>query len=143
MKNVMEKNLINALKGTKREIALEQSMDSLTETMRELFLVEKETGRKGLPQRVFLSFSDALQCAMKLAEEQTCGQGICMKGGRSMNESEQKKKLRELFDHLSKEERIYMMGVAEGIYIMEKTSKIVGANQGAAERAGARGGEDA
>lgn len=54
----------------KRVVAFERSMDSLTETMSELFLVEKMTGRKGLPQRVYLAFSDALHCAMKLAEVQ-------------------------------------------------------------------------
>lgn len=37
------------------------------DTMRELVLVEKLTGRAGLPQRVCLAFSDALMCAMRLA----------------------------------------------------------------------------
>lgn len=62
--------LPSAKEKTKREIAFERSMDSLTETMGELFLVEKMTGRKGLPQRVYLAFSEALQSAMKLAEAQ-------------------------------------------------------------------------
>ena len=55
---------------TKKEVNFDRSMDSLVEIMGELFLVEKMTGRTGLPQRVYLAFSDALQCAMKLAEVQ-------------------------------------------------------------------------
>lgn len=51
----------------KRERALDRSMDDLVDTMRELVLVEKLTGRAGLPQRVCLAFSDALMCAMRLA----------------------------------------------------------------------------
>lgn len=55
---------------TKKEVNFDRSMDYLVETMGELFLVEKMTGRTGLPQRVYLAFSEALQCAMKLAEVQ-------------------------------------------------------------------------
>ena len=50
---------------TKRERALNRSVDDLVDTMRELVLVEKLTGRSGLPQRVCLTFSDALMCAMR------------------------------------------------------------------------------
>ncbi|NCE66330.1 hypothetical protein D1159_17575 [Pseudoflavonifractor sp. 524-17] len=52
---------------TKWEIALGQSMGDLADTMRELVLVEKLTGRAGLPQRVCLAFSDALMCAMRFS----------------------------------------------------------------------------
>lgn len=52
-----------ASERTKREIALDRSMGDLVDTMRELVLVEKLTGRAGLPQRVCLAFSDAL-CAL-------------------------------------------------------------------------------
>lgn len=57
-----------AREKTKKELAFERSMSSLTEAMGELFLVEKMTGRYGLPQRVYLAFSEALQSAMRLAE---------------------------------------------------------------------------
>lgn len=57
---------------TKKEIAFEQSMGYLAETMGELFLVEKMTGRAGLPQRVYLAFSETIQSAIRLAEAQ-CG----------------------------------------------------------------------
>ena len=50
-----------------RERALDRSMGDLVDTMRELVLVEKLTGRAGLPQRVCLAFSDALMCAMRFA----------------------------------------------------------------------------
>ena len=56
-----------ASERTKREIALDRSMGDLVDTMRELMLVEKLTGRAGLPQRVCLAFSDALMCAMRFA----------------------------------------------------------------------------
>lgn len=52
---------------TKRECALDRSMGDLVDTMRELVLVEKMTGRAGLPQRVCWAFSDALMCAMRFA----------------------------------------------------------------------------
>lgn len=58
------------MEKTKKEVNFDRSMDYLVETMSELFLVEKMTGRTGLPQRVYLAFSEVLQCAMKLAEEQ-------------------------------------------------------------------------
>ncbi len=51
----------------KRERALDRSMGDLVDTMRELVLVEKMTGRAGLPQRVCWAFSDALMCAMRFA----------------------------------------------------------------------------
>lgn len=62
-------NVINLQVGerTKQEIAFDRSMDDLVDTMRELMLVEKMTGRAGLPQRVCLAFSDALMCAMRFA----------------------------------------------------------------------------
>lgn len=53
--------------------ALDRSIDDLVDAMRELVLVEKLTGRAGLPQRVCLAFSDALMCAMRVAR--------CEKGG--------------------------------------------------------------
>ncbi len=37
--------------------------------MRELVLVEKLTGRTGLPQRVCLAFSDSLMCTMRFDEK--------------------------------------------------------------------------
>lgn len=52
---------------SEKEIAFAQSMDYLAETMGELFLVEKMTGRTGLPQRVYLAFSEAIQSAMRVA----------------------------------------------------------------------------
>lgn len=51
-------------------VAFNQSVDSLTETMSELFLLAKMTGRKGLPQRVVLSIVDVLLNASRLAEVQ-------------------------------------------------------------------------
>lgn len=62
-------NVINLQVGerTKQEIAFDRSMDDLVDTMRELVLVEKMTGRAGLPQRVCWAFSDALMCAMRFA----------------------------------------------------------------------------
>ncbi len=68
-------NVINLQVGerTKQEIAFDRSMDDLVDTMRELVLVEQLTGRAGLPQRVYLAFSDALMCAMRVAR--------CEKGG--------------------------------------------------------------
>lgn len=56
---------------TKREAAFERGMQELTEAMDELFLVEKMTGRTGLPQRVCLAFSDVLMTAMRLSAEKT------------------------------------------------------------------------
>lgn len=52
---------------TRREASLDKSVDELVDVMRELFLVEKQTGRTGLPQRVFLAFTYTLSCAMHLA----------------------------------------------------------------------------
>lgn len=52
---------------TKREVSLDKSVDDLVNVMRELILVEKQTGRTGLSQRVFLAFSYTLSDAMHLA----------------------------------------------------------------------------
>lgn len=62
---------------TKREAAFDRGMRDLMEAMDELFLVEKMTGRTGLPQRVCLAFSDALMSAMRLSDEKT---GRCSNG---------------------------------------------------------------
>lgn len=51
----------------KRETALGRSIEDLVDVMRELILVEKLTGRSGLPQRVYIAFSNALMSAMRLA----------------------------------------------------------------------------
>lgn len=47
--------------------ALDRSIDDLVDAMRELVLVEKLTGRAGLPQRVYLAFSGVLMYAIKFA----------------------------------------------------------------------------
>lgn len=52
---------------SKQELSLDRSVDELVDVMRELSLVEKQTGRTGLPQRVFLAFSYVLSDAMHLA----------------------------------------------------------------------------
>ncbi len=54
---------------TKREAALDRDTHYLAEVMAELFLVEKMTGRTGLPKRVCLAFNDVLISAVSLAEE--------------------------------------------------------------------------
>lgn len=54
---------------SRREIAFDKSMDDLLEAMRELRLIEKMTGRSGLPERVCLAFSDTIMCAMRLTGE--------------------------------------------------------------------------
>ena len=54
--------------NAKQEQNFTQSIDDLKEVMRELVLVEKMTGRAGLPQRVYLAFSGVLMCAARLAE---------------------------------------------------------------------------
>lgn len=57
---------------TKREVSLSRSVEDLVNVMQELILVEKQTGRTGLPQRVFLAFSDTLGAAMHIADERKC-----------------------------------------------------------------------
>lgn len=52
----------------KKELRFDKSVDNLMDAMSELFLVEKMTGRTGLPHRVCLAFSNALLDAMRLAE---------------------------------------------------------------------------
>lgn len=52
---------------TKQEVALDRSVGDLVDTMRELVLVEKLTGRAGLPQRVYLAFSGVLMYAIRFA----------------------------------------------------------------------------
>lgn len=52
---------------TKTERALNRSIDDLVDAMRELVLVEKLTGRAGLPQRVYLAFSGVLMYAIRFA----------------------------------------------------------------------------
>lgn len=51
----------------KQEVALDRSIDDLVDAMRELVLVEKLTGRAGLPQRVYLAFSGVLMYAIRFA----------------------------------------------------------------------------
>lgn len=58
--------LLQLPERTKREAALSRSMDDLIEAVYELRLVEKMTGRSGLPERVCLAFSGALMSAVRL-----------------------------------------------------------------------------
>lgn len=51
---------------SKREVALDKSMNALVDAMRELALVEKMTCRTGLSQRVCLAFVDVLVESMHL-----------------------------------------------------------------------------
>lgn len=52
----------------KMELRFENSTDDLINVMSELLLVEKMTGRTGLPQRVCMAFNYILQDAMRIAE---------------------------------------------------------------------------
>ena len=51
---------------SKREVALDKSVDALVDAMRELALVERMTCRSGLSQRVCLAFVDVLVDSMHL-----------------------------------------------------------------------------
>ncbi len=57
-----------ASEKTEKEIDLDREVDYLVSVMRELILVEKLTGRKGLPSRVLVSVHGILSAALRLAE---------------------------------------------------------------------------
>lgn len=58
---------LQIVEQTKTERTLNRSIDDLVDAMRELVLVEKLTGRAGLPQRVYLAFSGVLMYAIRFA----------------------------------------------------------------------------
>lgn len=53
---------------TKLEIKLERSVSDLVDAMRELAEVEQMTGRNGLPERVYISFTSVIMDAVRLAK---------------------------------------------------------------------------